>query len=72
MKTGNIMIGAVKSGRIVFDGHKRIFYKDDKGDDFVAFVSGYDEITITNRVSSDVKKKLKTWAKRKGFKTVID
>ncbi len=68
MRTGNIMIGAVKSGKIVFDGHKRVFYKDEKGDNFVAFVSGYDEITTDPGNSDEITKKLQSWAKRKGFK----
>ena len=62
------MIGAVKSGKIVFDGHKRVFYKDEKGDNFVAFVSGYDEITTDPGNSDEITKKLQSWAKRKGFK----
>jgi hypothetical protein len=67
MRTGNIMIGAVKSGKIRFDG-KRVFWQDSKGDEMIAYISSYMTLTSNPGLSKEVEKKYNAWAKRKGFK----
>jgi hypothetical protein len=69
MRTGNVMISAVKSGKIRFDG-KRVIYQDSTGDEIVAYVSRYQEITTVPGNSSAISKKIDSWAKRKGYKVV--
>ena len=64
-------IGAVKSGKIRFDG-KRVFYQDEKGDDLIAYISSYMTLTSNPGLSDAVTKKINSWAKRKGFKIKKD
>ena len=75
MRTGNIMIGAVKkavkSGRISFDGKRRFFYDDGTlFGDFVGVLSdtSYKKIIADPKNSEIVTTKLKAWAKRNGYR----
>ena len=68
----NIMIGAVKSGKIRFDG-KRLYYEEPSGTkaaEIVAYISSYEEITTIPGNKEEVSKKINAWAKRKGYKVI--
>ena len=64
-------IGAVKSGRISFDGKRRFFYDDGTlFGDFVGVLSdtSYKKIVADPKNSEIVTTKLKAWAKRNGYR----
>jgi hypothetical protein len=64
-------IGAVKSGRISFDGKRRFFYDDGTlFGDFVGVLSdrSYKKIIADPKNSEIVTTKLKAWAKRNGYR----